>query len=287
MILDGRLLAKNYTNILKESFTGTPGLAAIVVGNNPASKIYIDQKRKKALEMGIFFECVELPENTSEEELSKTIQMLNQTKDIHGIILQLPLPTALKPSLFLSQIAPHKDVDGLHPVSLGSLFQEEISFAPCTPQGCVQLLKHVIQNLSGKKALILGRSNLVGKPLMHLLLRQNLTVQIAHSKSLHLRKLCHENDIIISAMGVPQLIDDTYVKDEHTIIDVGITKKDGRIYGDVYFEAVEPIVKYITPVPGGVGPMTVFNLMLNTVIAYLRSKKESLPHSLFVLSQSH
>ena len=178
--------------------------------------------------MGIFFECIELPHETTFEELSSVIQNLNHDEKIHGIILQLPLPSHLKPDHLLPQIAPHKDVDGLHPHNLGALFQDAISFAPCTPQGCVQLLKHITPDLSGKKAIILGRSNLVGKPLMHLLLRQNMTVQVAHSKSLSLRKLCHENEVIICAMGAPRLIDETYVKDYHTIIDVGITKMKGR-----------------------------------------------------------
>ncbi|USO02309.1 MAG: bifunctional 5,10-methylenetetrahydrofolate dehydrogenase/5,10-methenyltetrahydrofolate cyclohydrolase [Alphaproteobacteria bacterium] len=287
MIIDGKKIAQQYFQVLKENIKGTPGLAAILVGDNPASKVYVDQKRKKAQEIGIAFQCVELPKTATEVELLKTIDNLNSNTDVHGIILQLPLPHPLRAEKFLEKIAPEKDVDGLHPYNLGSLFQPHIRFAPCTPQGCVQLIKTVIHDLTGQKALIIGRSNLVGKPLAHLLLRQNATIQIAHSKSKNLKKLCHDSDIIVAAMGVPELIDDTYVHDKHTIIDVGITKVGGRLYGDVHFDKVEPIVKHITPVPGGVGPMTVFNLMLNTVMAYMRHKNIHLPHTLSILTQTH
>jgi len=287
MIIDGKAIAKQYASILKNTMPDTIGLTAILVGHHPVSKIYIEQKRKVAEEIGIHFNCITLPETTNESELSDVIDQLNHNINVHGIILQLPLPHPLKPEIFLSKISPLKDVDGLHPHNLGSLFQDKIQFAPCTPQGCVQLIKTVIPHLSGKKALILGRSNLVGKPLYHLLLRQNATVQIAHSKSKNLKELCHHNDIIIAAMGAPQFIDDSFVNEHHTIIDVGITKVGNNIYGDVHFQKVEPIVKHITPVPGGVGPMTVFNLMLNTVIAYMRSKNITLPHTLSVLSQTH
>jgi len=287
MIIDGKKIAQKYFQILKENIKGTPGLSAILVGDNPASKIYIEQKRKRAEEIGIAFNCVTLPENVNDKDLYETIDQLNNDTNIHGIILQLPLPHHLKSELFLQKILPEKDVDGLHPHNLGSLFQNKIQFAPCTPQGCVQLIKAVVPDLAGKKALIIGRSNLVGKPLFHLLLRQNATVQVAHSKSPHLKYLCHHNDIIITAMGMPHFIDDTFVNENHTIIDVGITKVGSKIHGDVNFDKVEPIVKHITPVPGGVGPMTVFNLMLNTVIAYMRQNKIALPHTLSILSQTH
>lgn len=280
MIIDGRALSHQYTELLREHITGTPGLAAILVGDNPASRIYIEQKKKRAENIGIYFTCKELSKDATADELLSVIRDLNHDNNIHGIILQLPLPPHLKSGGFLEAISPQKDVDGLHPYNLGSLFQENIHFAPCTPQGCVQLMKTVYPDLSGKKVLILGRSNLVGKPLLHLLLRANATVQIAHSKSLDVKKLCHHADIIVSAMGAPHFVDDTFVKDNHLVIDVGITKVGDKIYGDVDFDKVEPIVKYITSVPGGVGPMTVFNLMLNTVIAYMRAHHQELPHVL-------
>ena len=283
MILDGVALAHRYSQLLKEHITFSVGLVAILVGENSASRVYIAQKRKKAEMLGIGFECVELQETISQEALHEVIMRLNRDAMVHGMILQLPLPDHLNADLALGCIDPSKDVDGLHPYNLGALFKKEIGFASCTPQGCIQLLRSVIPDLSGKKVLVIGRSNLVGKPLFHLLLRHNATVTVAHSKSLNLKELCHQHDILVAAIGVPHLIDETYVKDDHIVIDVGITKVDGKLYGDVNFDQVEPIVKSITPVPGGVGPMTVLNLMLNTVIAALQQQKEEIPHVLSVL----
>lgn len=284
--IDGRAIAKQYSFLLKDfikTLQEKPGLAMILIGDNPASQVYVGQKEKKCKELGIYSEILNLPHSIEMQEVLNIIHVLNKRTDIHGILLQLPVPLHLDKETLLCAIDPYKDVDGLHPHNLGALFIGNPIFVPCTPQGCLQAIRSVCKDITGKTAVILGRSVLVGKSMAMLLLQADVTVQMVHSKSRDIPSLCQKADIIVSAMGQSKLINKNYVKKGQIVIDVGITKIDGKLYGDTDFEVIKDIVEYITPVPGGVGPLTVFNLMLNTVYAFTMRHKISLSESLKTL----
>lgn len=239
----------------------------ILVGNNPASLVYVSNKQKLCLRVGIVSNIVHLPETISTKELTEVIDALNATQNIHGILLQLPLPTHLNASVFLCRIDPKKDVDGLHPHNVGLLMSGQPGLIPCTPQGCLQMIQSVMPDIEGTNAVVLGRSVLVGKPMAMLLCHHDATVTVVHSKSCGMKKICQNADIVVSAIGVPGLLNRTYFNKDAIVIDVGITSVDGAIQGDVS-DDVFGHVRALSPVPGGVGPMTVMNLMLNTLKAY-------------------
>lgn len=243
----------------------TPGLAVIIVGEDPASQIYVRNKGKACEEIGMHSEIFEMPENTTEDEVLRKIDELNQDDSIDGILVQLPLPKTLDEKRLLNRIDPNKDVDGLHPVNIGRLVFGEKAFEPCTPQGCIELLKRSNVEISGAEAVVIGRSNLVGKPVAMMLLRENATVTICHSKTKDLPGVIRRADIVIAAIGQPKMITADMVKDGVAVIDVGTSRVDGKLFGDVDFDSVVHKAAAITPVPGGVGPMTITMLLVNTV----------------------
>lgn len=268
-IIDGKTLAEQRKKALKErvlKMEKVPCLAVILVGDNPASQIYVRHKMKAAEEVGIKVSLYEKSKEITQEELISFIQELNQNSEINGIIVQLPLPRHIPPFEVLESISPDKDVDGLGSCNLGKLFAGHQALVPCTPLACMDLIKQVRTDLSGLRAVIVGRSCLVGKPLGQLLLEENCTVTQAHSYTKDLATVCREADILVVAVGRPDLITAEYVKPGAIVIDVGINRmSDGRICGDVDFETVAEISGAITPVPGGVGPMTVYMLLQNVV----------------------
>ncbi len=278
MIIDGKKLAaklredlKKKIIKLKSTFNSTPGLSVILIGENPASKIYVKNKEKFAKEIGIDSEVIKYQENIDEKVVLDKIKELNQNKKVSGILVQLPLPRHIDKKKIIETILPNKDVDGFHPVNVGNLSSGYESTIPCTPLGCFLLLREVEKNLSGKHAVIIGRSNLNGKPMAQLLLRENCTVTITHSKTRDLKTECNKADIIIAAVGKPKLIKGDWVKKNAIVIDVGINKTNNGIVGDVDFNEVSKIAKAITPVPGGVGPMTIACLLSNTIECFKRS----------------
>ena len=222
-------------------------------------------KEKKSKEVGINSNVIKYPKNVTEEEVLKKISELNNSKDVSGILVQLPLPDQINKEKIINSIDPSKDVDGFNPINVGNLASGNEAIIPCTPLGCLMLLKKIENNLSGKHAVIIGRSNLNGKPMAQLLLRENCTVTITHSKTKNLKEECLKADILIAAVGVANLVKKDWVKDGSIVIDVGINKKGNKIVGDVSFEEVKNKVKAITPVPGGVGPMTIACLLKNTL----------------------
>ena len=278
MIIDGKKLAaklredlKKKIIKLKSTFNSMPGLSVILIGENPASKIYVKNKEKFAKEIGIDSEVIKYQENIDEKVVLDKIKELNQNKKVSGILVQLPLPRHIDKKKIIETILPNKDVDGFHPVNVGNLSSGYESTIPCTPLGCFLLLREVEKNLSGKHAVIIGRSNLNGKPMAQLLLRENCTVTITHSKTRDLKTECNKADIIIAAVGKPKLIKGDWVKKNAIVIDVGINKTNNGIVGDVDFNEVSKIAKAITPVPGGVGPMTIACLLSNTIECFKRS----------------
>lgn len=243
-----------------------PGLAAVVVGNNPASLIYVRNKRKACEEVGIFSEEHLLVETTSEGDLLSLIDHLNDNPKIHGILVQLPLPNSIRERKILDAIVPHKDVDGFHYSNVGKLVANEKGFAPCTPLGIIELLKASGIDMAERHAVVVGRSNLVGKPAALLLLHQNATVTLCHSRTKNLDAICRQADILVVAIGKPRYITREMVKEGAVVIDVGINRlPDGSLVGDVDFEPVSAVAGAITPVPGGVGPMTIAMLLANTL----------------------
>ncbi len=278
MIIDGKKTAaklreelKKKIIDLKSNFNLVPGLTVILIGEDPASKIYVKNKEKFAKEVGINSEVIKYPENVEEKTVLEKIKQLNNNKSISGILVQLPLPKHIQKRKVIETILPEKDVDGFHPVNVGNLSSGYDSSIPCTPLGCYLLLKETEKNLNGKHAVIIGRSNLNGKPMMQLLLKENCTVTITHSKTKDLKSECIRADIIIAAVGRPKLVKKDWVKKGAIIIDVGINKTDKGIVGDVDFDEVSKVAKAITPVPGGVGPMTIACLLSNTVECFKRS----------------
>lgn len=255
---------------LKEKYGITPGLAVIIVGENPASQVYVRNKHKACTELGFYSEGVELPEDTTREQLLAEIDRLNKDEKIHGILVQLPLPKALQPyeAEVLEAIDPLKDVDGFHPVNVGRLVTGQKALIPCTPHGCIRMLELAGVPIEGANAVVIGRSNIVGKPMLHLLLSRNATVTICHSRTKDLAEVTKQADILVAAVGKANFVTADMVKPGATVIDVGINRiAPKKLVGDVDFEAVKEVAGAITPVPGGVGLLTIAMLMQNTVAA--------------------
>ena len=281
-IIDGKDYAsrlrdklKIAVNDLKEKHKIVPGLAVVLVGNDPASEIYVRNKGIQTKEAGMNSFEYRLPENTSEDDLLAKVEELNTDKSVNGILVQFPVPKHMEQQKIIERILPSKDVDGLHPVNSGYLASGLKGLVPCTPQGASLLIKNSLPSLSGLHAVIVGRSNLVGKPIAQLLLKENCTVTICHSRTKNLQETCLSADILVAAVGIPQLVKGDWVKDGAVVIDVGINrlpapeKGDGKtkLVGDVDFEGAKNRASAITPVPGGVGPMTIACLLLNTLAA--------------------
>ena len=246
----------------------TPGLAVIIVGEDPASKVYVRNKHRACEEVGFRSLGYELPAETTEEELLALVEKLNRDDEVHGILVQLPLPRHLDEEKILLAIDPSKDVDAFHPSNVGRIMIGNYSFLPCTPAGVMELLRRSGIDVSGKECVVVGRSNIVGKPMAMLLLQANGTVTICHSRTRDLASVCRRADILVCAIGKPKFFTADMVKPGAVVIDVGINRgEDGKLCGDVDFEAVEPLASYITPVPGGVGPMTITMLLQNTLTA--------------------
>ena len=278
MIIDGKKIAETLRQKLKKeiieiksSFKSVPGLTVILIGEDPASKIYVKNKEKFSKEIGINSEVIKYPENIEEKEVLTKIIELNKNKKVSGILVQLPLPKHINKQKVIETILPEKDVDGFHPINVGNLSSGYDSKIPCTPLGCLILLKEVEKNLSGKHAVVIGRSNLNGKPMAQLLLKENCTVTITHSKTKDLKSQCNKADIIIAAVGKPKLVKGDWVKKNAIVIDVGINKTSDGIVGDIDFNEVSKVARAITPVPGGVGPMTIACLLRNTVECFKRA----------------
>ena len=272
-VLRGKL--KIAVNDLKEKHKIVPGLAVVLVGNDPASEIYVRNKGIQTKEAGMNSFEYRLPENTSEDDLLAKVEELNTDKSVNGILVQFPVPKHMEQQKIIERILPSKDVDGLHPVNSGYLASGLKGLVPCTPQGAALLIKDSLPSLSGLHAVIVGRSNLVGKPIAQLLLKENCTVTICHSRTKNLQETCLSADILVAAVGIPELVKGDWVKDGAVVIDVGINrlpapeKGEGKtkLVGDVDFEGAKNRASSITPVPGGVGPMTIACLLLNTLAA--------------------
>ena len=270
-IIDGKQIAKDFREKVKkqvEAMKTTPKLAVILIGEHPASVIYVENKKKAAAAVGIDVDVYQLPYTEKEENVLKLIDELNHSKSIHGILLQLPVPDHLNATTLINAIDYRKDVDGLNPINVGKMVCQLPAMVPCTPLACLYLIKQVIPDLTGLNALVIGRSNLVGRPLAQLLLQEDCTVMQAHSKTKNLPELCRTADIVVSAVGKVGLIKRDMIKEGAVVIDVGINRlEDGKITGDVLFLEMMDKAGYITPVPGGVGPMTVAMLLWNVVRA--------------------
>ena len=250
---------------LKTKYKKVPGLTVILIGDMAPSQIYVRNKEKSANEVGLKSEVIKYPDTVEEETVLEKIEELNNDDSVSGILVQLPLPKHINKQKVIEKIVPSKDVDGFHPMNVGNLSSGYESSVPCTPLGCYLLIKKIEPNLSGKKAVVVGRSNLNGKPMTQLLLKENCTVTITHSKTKNLKEECLKADILIAAVGVANLVKKDWVKDGSIVIDVGINKQGDKIVGDVSFGEVKDKVKAISPVPGGVGPMTIACLLKNTL----------------------
>ncbi|MHC1759238.1 MAG: bifunctional methylenetetrahydrofolate dehydrogenase/methenyltetrahydrofolate cyclohydrolase FolD [Negativicutes bacterium] len=273
-ILDGKLIGlkirqdvKRDVDALRKEHGKIPGLAVIIVGENPASKVYVKHKIKACEENMIYSELVELAVDIEQTKLLKVIEKLNQDNHVNGILVQLPLPDHINTELILKSITPSKDVDGFHPINAGNLFNGFEGLLPCTPHGVIKMLEMSGIPIEGKKAVIIGRSNIVGKPMAHLLLARNATVTICHSRTEDLSGIACDADILVAAIGKPNFVGAAMVKPGATVIDVGINRVGDKLVGDVDFEKVKEIAGAITPVPGGVGPLTIAMLLYNTVKA--------------------
>ena len=277
MIIDGKKISENLIKELKKEISQinkkgkTPKLSVILIGDYPPSKIYVNNKEKKAKEVGIRSEVIKYPNDIEESKVLEKIKALNNDSNVNGILVQLPLPGHINKEKIINAIDPNKDVDGFHPINVGKLSSGDQSIVPCTPLGCLYLIKSVEKNLEGKHAVILGRSNLNGKPMAQLLLKENCTITILHSKSKNLDVECKRADILVAAVGVSQIVKGNWIKKDAVVIDVGINKENGKLLGDVDFEASKNIAKAITPVPGGVGPMTIACLLQNTLKCFKKS----------------
>ncbi len=279
ILMKGKDLSeKLLENIKKEvaNLTVKPTIAVIIVGNNPASKVYISKKKKTAENIGMDSIIIEMPEGTIQQELETKIEELNNDKAVNGILVQLPLPKQINEYKILEKILPEKDVDGFHALNVGKLSQGiEPSAVSCTPAGIIEILKEYNIDIEGKHAVIVGRSNIVGKPVSYLLLNRHATVTICHSRTKDLESITKQADILIAAVGKAKFIKEKHIKDNAVVIDVGINRNDqGKLVGDVDFNEVEPKVSHITPVPGGVGPMTIAMLMTNTLRLYKNQREE-------------
>ena len=277
-VIDGKKIKTEIIEELKKEvkrFMIKPCLAVIQIGDNEASNTYIKAKAKTCEEIGIYFKHIKFTEEAKEIEVINKILELNNDEYVHGILLQLPLPKGFNADKLINYIARNKDVDGLTDINLGKLYNNKPCLISCTPQGIMNLLEHENIDLEGKNVTIVGRSNLVGKPLIGLMLNKNATVTICHSKTQNLSKHTKNADILVVAVGIKHFIKENMVKEDAIIIDVGINKENGKLYGDVDFDNVQFKVKKITPVPGGVGPMTVAMLMKNVINAYEKQQKKS------------
>jgi len=278
ILIDGKKVAaelrqelKKEVDELKIKHKKVPGLTVILVGELAPSKIYVKNKEKSANEVGLKSEVIRYPDSVEEKIILDKINELNNDGSVSGILVQLPLPKHIDKQKVIEAILPSKDVDGFHPMNVGNLSSGYESSVPCTPLGCYLLIKKIEPNLSGKKAVIIGRSNLNGKPMTQLLLKENCTVTITHSKTKDLKGECLKGDIIVAAVGMPELVKGDWVKKDAIVIDVGINKTDKGIVGDVAFDEVSKVAKALTPVPGGVGPMTIACLLKNTIECFKRS----------------
>ena len=272
ILIDGKKIAaelrvelKQEVVELKAKYNKVPGLTVILIGDMAPSQIYVRMKEKAANEVGLKSEVIRYPEAVEEKTVLDKIEELNKDESISGILVQLPLPKHIDKQKVIETILPGKDVDGFHPMNVGNLSSGYESSVPCTPLGCYLMIKKIEPNLSGKKAVMIGRSNLNGKPMAQLLLKENCTVTITHSKTKDLKAECLEADIIVAAVGIPELVKADWVKKDAIVIDVGINKTDKGIVGDVAFEEVSKVARALTPVPGGVGPMTIACLLKNTL----------------------
>jgi len=274
-IIDGKAISAQIRAEIKEESarfeaqTGVkPGLAVIIVGSDPASCVYVRNKRRACDEVGFYSEAYELPESTTQQELNELVDRLNADPKIHGILCQLPLPRHLDENEIILRIDPRKDVDAFHPVNVGKIMIGDYDFLPCTPAGVMALLERSGVEIAGKECVVVGRSNIVGKPQAMLLLHANGTVTVCHSRTKNLAEVCRRADILVAAIGKADFFGADMVKEGAVVIDVGMNRRaDGKLTGDVDFEAVAPKASYITPVPGGVGPMTITMLMKNTLTA--------------------
>ena len=280
ILIDGKKVAselreelKQEVSNLKSKYNKVPGLTVILIGEDPPSKIYVRNKEKSANEVGLKSEVIKYPDSVDEKTVLDKIYELNKDKTVSGILVQLPLPKHINKQKVIESILPEKDVDGFHPMNVGNLSSGYESSIPCTPLGCYLLIKKIEPNLNGKKAVVVGRSNLNGKPMTQLLLKENCTVTITHSKTKDLKGECLKGDIIVAAVGIPELVKGDWVKKDSIVIDVGINKTDKGIVGDVAFDEVSKVAKALTPVPGGVGPMTIACLLKNTIECFKRSHK--------------
>lgn len=288
-IIDGKAFAANLrakvtsqVAALRESHGIAPGLAVVLVGEDAASQVYVRNKEQQAAKAGMASFAHRLPESVSENDLIELIDRLNRDPAVHGILVQLPLPSQISEQAVTLAVDPAKDVDGFHPVNVGSLWAGNEANVPCTPLGCLMLLKDRLGDLSGMRALVLGRSNIVGKPMAALLIKESCTVTVAHSRTRDLAEECRRADILVAAVGRPRMITGDWIKPGATVIDVGINRVDlgsgkTRLVGDVDFESASQVAAHITPVPGGIGPMTIACLLVNTLTAACRQNEIGVP----------
>lgn len=278
-IIDGKVISASVKERVKNGVAElnskgiTVGLAVIIVGDDPASKIYVANKKKACEALGIISEEYALPASTTEEELLALVDELNHKKSINGILCQLPLPSHLDEKLIINSILPEKDVDAFHPANVGRIMIGDFDFVPCTPAGIMEMLAYENINPEGKSCVVIGRSNIVGKPMAMLLLHKNGTVTVCHSRTKNLKEICSKADILVAAVGKAKFVTADMVKEGAVVIDVGMNRVDGKLYGDVDFEEVSKKASAVTPVPGGVGPMTIAMLMQNTLTAAKKQNK--------------
>ncbi len=271
--MDGKMVSAKVRGSILEEVNGLkekgvrPGLAVIIVGEDPASKVYVRNKERACEECGFYSEKYALPEETTQEELLGLIDELNHNPHIDGILCQLPVPKHIDEQAIIDAISPEKDVDAFHPINVGKIMVGNFDFLPCTPAGVMQLLEEYDIDPNGKNCVVIGRSNIVGKPMAMLLLHKNGTVTICHSRTKNLKEVCAKADILVAAVGKADFVTADMVKDGAVVIDVGMNRKDGKLCGDVAFDEVNEKASYLTPVPGGVGPMTITMLMKNTLKA--------------------
>jgi len=277
-IINGKQIAEDIREGIRQEMeqlktTGfQPGLAVVLVGEDPASQVYVRHKEKACHDLGYYSEVHRLPSTTSQEELLAMVDRLNKQENINGILVQLPLPEQIEEKAIINAISPEKDVDGFHPISVGNLVIGDDSLLPCTPAGVIELIKHAGVEISGKHAVVIGRSNIVGKPVSLLLQRENATVTMCHSRTSNMKELAKQADILVVAIGKANFVDASYIKPGAVVIDVGGNRLDnGKLAGDVDFESAKQVSGPITPVPGGVGPMTITMLMQNTLVAAKRA----------------
>ena len=296
-IIDGKAFSKrirekvkSHVDNLKTNHDIVPGLAVVLVGEDPASKVYVKNKGIQTKEAGMNSYEYKLEETVDEKTLLELVKKLNDDPNVHGILCQLPLPKHLNEDMIINTIKPSKDVDGFHISNVGLLNTGQKSLVPCTPLGCLMLLREFVGNLEGKKATVIGRSNIVGKPMFNLLLSENCTVTVVHSKTKNIEEICKTSDIIVAAVGRPNFVKSSWIKQDAVIIDVGINRvtieengeTKSKLIGDVDFENCSKIANAITPVPGGVGPMTIACLLANTLVACCRSNNLKEPEELIL-----